>query len=100
MTRKIPHRSCLLLAVIFLMCVGCVLITALSVHTSDHDCCGSDCPVCALTDLCRRMAETILLPSAFVLLFPILIYIRRDNGGASNGHSRVTPVSLKVKLSN
>lgn len=68
---------------------------------ADHDCCGEDCPVCAVIMLCEVAVRSI--GSAVLPGFAIVAFFSRHLSFAMGIHSQsfsATPVSLKTKLLN
>ena len=77
----------------FLLCAA-----FMAVHT-EHSCCGEGCAVCALLGLCERV-----LRGLFPLLAAAMTLAALRNGsaaavGAFCARDRMTPVLLRVKLS-
>ena len=66
----------------------------------DHECRGEDCAVCAQIALCEQLLKNLILPAAILAALRILAACRAESGEhAPVCFGPVTPVSLKVKLS-
>ena len=90
-----------LMLILAVMLIGCLLCATSAVALEGgHDCCGEDCPVCALINLCENVIKALGVVLAVVLSAGATLFIvpRFSN---RVGYSRVfSPVYLKVKLSN
>ena len=81
-----------LLALILVFTLVCLALEA------EHDCQGECCPVCALLRACIRLTgAALLLWAAFAMPTAELLFPAARTGGRSR--SALTPVSMKVKLS-
>ena len=90
-----------LMLILAVMLMGCLLCATSAVALEGgHDCCGEDCPVCALINLCENVIKSLGVVLAVVLSAgAILFAVPRFSNRA--GLSQVfSPVYLKVKLSN
>ena len=91
------HFTALILAVIIALSAFAAI--ALISHGHSGACTGEDCPVCAAISVCRNILKT-LLPGILMLFadlfFTGLLTLRAD----INGALPLTPVLLKVKMSN
>ena len=66
----------------------------------DHDCQGEDCAVCAQIARCELLLKNLILLSGILAALQILAACRAESGKcAPVRFGPVTPVSLKVKLS-
>ncbi|MBQ0111334.1 MAG: hypothetical protein KBS41_05375 [Oscillospiraceae bacterium] len=80
--------------------IGCLLCAAGAVvFENGHNCCGEDCPICALINLCEGVIKTAGL-IALLRLFACFISRRISFVKTFSGfcHS-FSPVYFKVKLS-
>ncbi len=88
----------LVLAAILIGCLVCVpCAIALEV---DHDCCGDDCPVCALINLCENVIKALGVVFAVALLTREILFVLPRFRNSMGFCRVVSPVYLKVKLSN
>ncbi|MBR0302636.1 MAG: hypothetical protein IJQ80_02190 [Clostridia bacterium] len=89
----------LFLALVIVFAVASSLF--IIIHEADHDCCGEDCPVCAVIEAC---VDTIIVISALAAAFALGSSSRcRVVSGMVLPKlfgSRNTPVTLKIKLLN
>ena len=88
-----------------LMCVLLVLSIILSVsfvsHGSSHCCAGEDCRICAVIQRCAQMLEKLLMVASFAAFLGAVIFtVSRALEISGESIVSVTPVRLKVKLSN
>lgn len=86
------------LAALFLLFA--LVFVGLEAAEADHDCTGESCPVCQLLLTARaasRVLTVLSVISAATLVFAILLQGFRF--GKTEYEKRVSPVSLKVKLS-
>ena len=88
-----------------LMCILLVFTVILSVsfvsHGSSHCCVGEDCRICAVIQRCTQMLEKLLVAAslvAFLGAVTFTVFTLFEISGESI--ASVTPVRLKVKLSN
>ena len=96
MTGKLRFTALILAVMIALSAFAAI---ALISHEHSGACIGEDCPVCAAISICRKILKTLLpgiLMLFAVLFFTGLLTLRAD----INGALPLTPVSLKVKMSN
>lgn len=96
MPKKLRLTALILAVIIVLSAFAAV---ALISHEHSGACTGEGCPVCAAISVCRNILK-VLLPGflmlfAFVLFTGLLVVRANINGGFL-----LTPVSLKVKMSN
>ena len=86
------------LAALFLLFA--LVFVGLEAAEADHDCIGERCPVCQLLLTARAASKALAVLSiaaAAVLVFAILSQGLRF--GKTEYEKRISPVSLKVKLS-
>ena len=88
-----------------LMCVLLVLSIILSVsfvsHGSSHCCAGEDCRICAVIHRYAQMLEKLLMAASFAAFLGAVIFtVLRTVEILGESIASVTPVRLKVKLSN
>ena len=70
------------------------------ISESDHNCIGSDCPVCAQLAECGRLLGTAIKPAAvFAAVFALIFCAVADSFRGILSKAE-TPVSLKNKLIN
>ena len=96
MTGKLRFTALILAVMIALSAFAAI---ALISHEHSGACTGEDCPVCAAISICRKILKTLLpgiLMLFAVLFFTGLLTLRAD----INGALPLTPVLLKVKMSN
>lgn len=86
----------LAVAVLFVMLFSAFYI-AVEAH---HDCTGEDCPVCTLICLCRNTLKNLSLAICAAAFFAV--FVSTAGKVLPCGRSfvrRISPVALKVKLS-
>lgn len=97
--RHMPKKLRLVAALFAALFVLSFLLCAafMAVHT-EHNCCGEGCAVCALLGLCERVLRGLfpLLAAAVTLAAPRKG--RAAAAGAPGVRDRMTPVLLRVKL--
>ena len=91
--------------VALLMCILLVLSVILSVsfvsHGSSHCCVEEDCRICAVIQRCTQMLEKLLVVASFVaFLGAVTFAVFCAFEIVDESIASVTPVRLKVKLSN
>lgn len=96
MPKKLRFTALIMAVIIALSAFAAI---ALISHEHSGACTGEDCPVCAAISVCRKNLKTLL--TGILMLFAVLFFIglltlRADINGALS----LTPVSLKVKMSN
>ncbi len=93
-SRRFAGLLAVALGIVLLFSVGFIVIQ------SDHNCAGEDCPVCCRLDLCQAIWK--LTGVTVGLTVVVTVFLRWVRCTVSGGRSRcvlVTPVLLKVKLS-
>ncbi len=91
MVKKALRSTALLRSICFVFVLVCILFFILP-----HDCCGEDCPLCALKNI---FSETFVAASIFgISLF--IVYFLNNFTYFLNLSAFKSLVSLKVKLSN
>ena len=87
------------------LCILLVLSVILSVsfvsHGSSHCCVEEDCRICAMIQRCTQMLEELLVAASFAAFLgavTLTVFFIFEIVGESI--ASVTPVRLKVKLSN
>lgn len=90
------------LPAMFLACV-LALILLFSVFfivlEADHDCCGDGCAICAVLSVCETLLHRLAGVGAVVLAMLFAASVKAfAAGGYSLDAASVTPVSLRVKL--
>lgn len=94
----IKRALTLVLAIVLIGCMLCA-VSAIAFE-GDHDCCGDDCPVCALINLCENVIKALGVVFAVVLLSGAILFILPRFRNSMGFCRVVSPVYLKVKLSN
>lgn len=96
MPKKLRFTALALAVIMLLFAFAAVLLLF---HEHSHNCTGEDCPVCAVISVCRDILKTILLgASVFSVLSSFSVFLRAI--GRINRAIFITPVSLKVKMTN
>lgn len=96
MTRKKLFAALTAAALALVMLFSLVFLA----READHDCRGEDCAICAQIALCEQLLKNLILAAAILAALRILAAFRAESGEhAPVRFGPVTPVSLKVKLS-
>lgn len=95
-----PKKMRLMAVLLALLFVLSLLLcgTFMALRTGHHDCCGEGCAVCALLGLCERILRGLFPLLAAAVFLTALRKGRAAATGAFCARSRMTPVLLRVKL--
>lgn len=94
----IKRALMLVLAAVLIGCLVCVPC-AIALE-GDHDCSGEDCPVCAFISICENVIKALGVVLAVVLLTGAILFVLPRFRNRMGFYRVVSPVYLKVKLSN
>lgn len=79
----------------------CLLCTVCAIaFEGAHECCGEDCPVCAFINICENVIKALGVVFAVVLLTGAILFVLSRFRNRMGFCRVVSPVYLKVKLSN
>ncbi|MBR3145181.1 MAG: hypothetical protein IKF53_04760 [Clostridia bacterium] len=93
MTKRIKTLVSLVLAVIFVF--SPLLLVSVKL---DHDCAGEECEICEIISICSKTAKMAVL---FVLaVFLCGVSAIKINFNKKSGETLLTPIRLKVKMTN
>lgn len=92
------RSTCRFAVIAAIITVLCVLVAfCVPVFTSEHDCKGEDCEICALISLCRNLIITAGAAAVFftarALSSSFIFAVRGGSCGAKR-----SPVTLRVRL--
>ena len=96
MPNKLRLMAALFAALFVLSFLLCAAFTAV---WTEHHCCGEGCAVCALLGLCERIVRGLFPVLTAAVSLAALGAGRVFAGGMLCARDRMTPVLLRVKLS-
>jgi len=95
-------RSKRLPAILLAVLLCAVLLSSLFfiILEADHDCSGEDCAVCAVLSLCQQLIHTLHQAAVIAALLAVLrTGAGRKRSAPAAAAARITPITLRVKLS-
>ena len=89
------------LSMCFLLVLSIIFSVSFVSHGSSHCCVEEDCRICAMIHRCAQMLEELLVAASFAAFFGAVTFaVFCAFEIADESIASVTPVRLKVKLSN